>query len=92
MPRTNNSVEGWHNALKTFIGQSHPNIFKFIAAIQKEQDLQEMNMAQMSASQDPEPQRKKYKTLNVRIKNIVEDYNCENKTSYMKRIAHNVIF
>lgn len=33
LPRTNHSVEGWHNALRLFIGHSHPNIFKFIDSI-----------------------------------------------------------
>ncbi|TKR62960.1 hypothetical protein L596_026854 [Steinernema carpocapsae] len=32
-PRTNNQVEGFHNALASFFGVCHPNIFKFVAVI-----------------------------------------------------------
>lgn len=33
-PRTTNNVEGWHMALNRRIGIAHPNIWKFIAALQ----------------------------------------------------------
>ncbi|TKR61486.1 hypothetical protein L596_028590 [Steinernema carpocapsae] len=32
-PRTNNQVKEFHNALASFFGVSHPNIFKFVAVI-----------------------------------------------------------
>lgn len=78
--------------MRTFVGQSHPNIFKFIEAIKNEQNLQEMKMAQISASQEPAPKRKKYENLNKRLQNIVTHYNRDNILEYLKRIAHNVVF
>lgn len=92
LPRTNNSVEGWHNALRLFIGHSHPNIFKFIDSIQAEQDLQEVRMAQISASQDPNPRKKKYIDLDQRLKKIVEQYDKTKKVEYLTKIAHNLVF
>lgn len=92
LPQSNNSVEGWHNAFHTFIGHSHPNIYKFIESIRNEQNLQEMRMAQISASQDPEPRRKKYVKLDQRLKKIDENYDRDDIFGYLRAIAHNVIF
>lgn len=47
LPRTNNAVEGWHNAINQFIGCKHPSIWTFIEKIKKEQGIQELKMVQM---------------------------------------------
>lgn len=90
MPRTNNNVEGWHNALRVFIGQNHPNIYKFIANIRDEQGIQEMRMAQTSSQQLPPV--KKYRKYEEKMLKIVQEYDRENVVEYLTRIAHNVAF
>lgn len=30
MPKTNNSIEGWHNALSNIYGEAHPSVFKLL--------------------------------------------------------------
>ena len=35
-PNTNNSIEGWHRGFEMQISAQHPNIWKFIEAIQRE--------------------------------------------------------
>lgn len=92
LPRTNNHIEGWHNALRKFVGQSHPNIFKFIDSLRSEQNIQELKMAQISASQEPEARRSKYVKLEKRILRIVQNYRSENQSEYLQSIAHNVVF
>lgn len=92
LPRTNNSVEGWHNALRSFIGHSHPNIFKFIDNIKSEQSLQEMKISQISASQEAPPSKKKYTLLDERIKKIALKYERNKVEEYMRSIAHNIQF
>ena len=39
--RTNNHVEGWHNAFQSTISCSHPSIGKLLTFLQREQSLQE---------------------------------------------------
>lgn len=42
LPRTNNSVEGWHHAFNTALGANHVTIWKFISFLKREQVLQEV--------------------------------------------------
>ena len=37
IPRTKNAVEGFHSELRSSITCKHPNIWKFIAALKKEE-------------------------------------------------------
>ncbi|KAF0989624.1 hypothetical protein HZS_529 [Henneguya salminicola] len=37
--RTNNKVEGGHNAFARLVGGNHPNIFKFLVSLQRELSL-----------------------------------------------------
>jgi len=41
LPRTNNSVEGWHNAFQSFVAFHHPTIYTLIDHFLREQDLTE---------------------------------------------------
>jgi len=36
LPKTNNSVEGWHKAFSSLLGASHPTIWRLINIIKKE--------------------------------------------------------
>ncbi|XP_025191694.1 uncharacterized protein LOC112591944 [Melanaphis sacchari] len=35
LPKTNNSVEGWHRAFSSLLGASHPTIWRLIDVIKK---------------------------------------------------------
>jgi hypothetical protein len=37
LPKTNNSVEGWHRGFSQLLGAYHPTIWKFIDVVKKEQ-------------------------------------------------------
>lgn len=95
MPRTNNAVEGWHNAMQSSISCSHPTIFKFIQAIKNEQALQEMKLTQICSGQELK-EKKKYRDFDNRLRNVVRsyEYNNNNNTSnfveYLGSIAHNI--
>ena len=43
--RTNNYVEGWHNAFQTTVSVSHPTLSKLLTVLQREQSLQEATLA-----------------------------------------------
>lgn len=93
MPRTNNAVEGWHNAMQSSISCSHPTIFKFIQAIKNEQALQEMKLTQICSGQELK-EKKKYRDFDNRLRNVVRSYEYNNNTSnfveYLGSIAHNI--
>ncbi|CAF3244398.1 unnamed protein product, partial [Rotaria sp. Silwood2] len=47
IPRSNNSVEGWHNAFANRVALNHPNIVKLSKKICREQSKFEVDMAKI---------------------------------------------
>src|SRR6218665_971288 len=90
LPRTNNSVEGWHRGFSELIGANHPTIWKFIDALKTEQNLNEMKIEQYISGQLPNPPRRIYKETAQRIKIVVEDYANRPLLDYLRGIAHNL--
>ena len=56
LPRTNNAVEGWHRSFQANVGAYHPNFWKFIDILKREQNLTQVNIAQARAGHQPGPQ------------------------------------
>ena len=92
LPKTNNSVEGWHRSFQSNVGSYHPTLWKFITFIQREQALQQVHCIQVLAGHPSQPQRKKYADLNTRILTIVRSYSDRNIMDYLRGIAHNLSF
>lgn len=90
LPKTNNSVEGWHRGFSQLLGAHHPSIWKFINGIKKEQSLNEMRLEQYIAGHQPQAGRRIYKDTADRIKLIVADYGLRPITDYLRGIAHNL--
>ena len=90
LPRTNNAVEGWHHSFPANAGAYHPNFWKFIDILKREQNLTQVNIAQAQAGHQPEPQRRRYLESNQRIKNIVQDYHNRDIMQYLRGLAHNI--
>ena len=67
LPRSNNSCEGFHNALRSSITASHPNIWKLLLALKKEISLSELKLVQKERGERSD-KRKKYALLIERIK------------------------
>ena len=65
-PRTNNHIEGWHSSLNKKIGSAHPNIFKFIDIIKKEQVRNELKV--LHANQGNTRVRKDGRRQRIEIK------------------------
>ena len=68
-PRTNNNLEGYHFALQCVVSGVHPNIWKLILALKK---------VQFDGGHGI-PEKRKYKDLNERLKNIVLRYDSQKK-------------
>lgn len=90
LPRTNNSVEGWHREFGSLLGADHPNLWKFIDALRKEQGINETKIEQYLAGQTPPPSRKRYRELAARLLAVVEDYGNRSVLEYLKGIASNL--
>jgi hypothetical protein len=90
LPKTNNSVEGWHRGFSELIGANHPTIWKFIDALKTEQNVNEMKIEQYISGQQPNPSRRVYRDTAERIKSIVLDYTNRPVLDYLRGIAHNL--
>ena len=88
--RTNNAVEGWYQRFQANVGAYHPNFWKFIDILKREQSLNHVNISQARAGHQPEPQRRRYQDSNRRIKNIVQDYHNRDRLQYLRGLAHNI--
>ena len=91
-PRTNNAVEGWHNAFNSSIGVHHTTIWKFINFIKTEQNLVEAKIEKINLGESHALKRKKYKDLDQRLENVVLNYQRGDILNYLKGIAHNFNF
>ena len=90
LPRTNNAVEGWHRSFEANVGATHPNFWKFMDILKREQNLTQVNTAQARAGHQPDPQRQRYLDSNQRIKNIIQDYHNRDIMQYLRGLAHNI--
>ena len=88
MARTNNSVEGWHNAFNSGIGNPHPTFVKLIKDIQREQSLQETKYAKWEGGSNNTS--KMIIERDKRIYNIVVDYENRDTLEYLRGIAYNI--
>ncbi|CAF3146688.1 unnamed protein product [Rotaria socialis] len=55
LPRSNNSIEGWHNAFAKRVSIAHPTTTKLTGKIRREQSKFEVDIAQIRQGQGPKP-------------------------------------
>lgn len=73
-PRTNNAVEGWHNAMDAILG-IHPNIYKFINGIKLEQKATEDLIGKLHSGIDVSATTSNRNAdIQSRILNVVKTY------------------
>lgn len=92
-PRTNNAVEGWHNAISRGFGCSNPSVWTFIDKLKAEQDRHEVRMAQITAN-DGEVLKRKYLDHGKNIFNVVKAHQLKptgfSLREFLSRLAHNL--
>ncbi|CAG0878566.1 unnamed protein product [Darwinula stevensoni] len=92
LPRTNNSVEGWHNAFSSSVNKAHPSVQALALKLQREEASVAALSERLGAGhQLPVPQ-KKYRLLNGRVKIVVSGYKGAEFPKYLTSIAHNYDF
>lgn len=93
LPKTNNSVEGWHRGFDQQVSSNHPNIWKFIEALQREQSLNELKIEQYVSGEEPPRSQKRYRDCADRIKRLVSNFDIQGDiVGYLRGIAHNFNF
>ena len=90
LPRSNNSIEGWHQAFAQRVSIAHPTINKLTDKIRREQSKFEVDIAQIRQGQEPKPKKLAYRKLDERIKRLVDDYRNVDLGEYLKGLAANM--
>ena len=72
LPRTNNSVEGWHRGYQ--FGRRNVTIWMVFEAFKKDQCLTKKTIIDLKSGRNLEPPRKKFASYNKRISRIVQNY------------------
>lgn len=92
LPRTNNSVEGWHRGFQGHLSSCHPTFWRFLNVLKKEESLVRVSILQHLGGHHPPPPRRRYLDCNLRILRIVDDFPNRQLIDYLRSIAHNLGF
>jgi hypothetical protein len=68
----------------------HPTLTKLANCILREQSKFELDIERIRVGQEPRPQKKRYATLDSRLKRVVASYKFESVNDYLANIAANV--
>ncbi|CAF3408991.1 unnamed protein product [Rotaria socialis] len=90
LPRSNNSVEGWHNAFANRVTVAHPTMQKLAEKIRCEQSKFEVDIAHLLQGHQPKSKKACHRKLDERIARLVRDYDPLRISQYLKSIAVNV--
>lgn len=88
LPRTNNSVEGWHKGFNELLA-AHPIVWSFLDAIKNEQSKNELIYNQIISGSLQSYKLKKYKNIDDKIERLVCSYKKENLIAFLKGITCN---
>ena len=90
LPRTNNSVEGWHNAFQSSVACHHPTIYTLIDHFRREQDLTEQTISRIfSGISTQTASKSKYIQLSKSLAAIIPTYNGREFKDYLHAVALN---
>ena len=66
IPRSNNAVEGYHNAIRSSVTSVHPNLWKLCGALAKEEAMAQAKIAHFRRG-DSVKRKKKYEVIDIRL-------------------------
>ena len=89
LPRTNNHIEGWHRKMNSAMGSCHPNIWKFLDVIMKEQGLTDVKLNQAQGGHVAPPQRRVYRNASRRLAVVVQDFPNRQILDFLRGVAYN---
>ena len=75
LPRTNNSIEGWHRSFNAQVSSYHPTLWKFLDNLKREVSLTRVQILHCLGGHALPLQRRRYVVdSSARILLIVDDY------------------
>ena len=84
-PRTNNSVEAFHNALQSSITNAHPTIWKLVDCLIREDGLATKKLIDIRlGSRTSNP---KYRKVNQKLQYMIQNYDKDNKTTFLEMVS-----
>ncbi|CAM4980366.1 unnamed protein product [Rotaria socialis] len=90
VPRSNNSVEGWHNALASRVAISYPTIVKLGVKIRREQSKFEVDMAKILQGHNIKTKKACYRKLDECITRLVSSFDPTQLDQLLKNMAANI--
>ncbi|CAM4983192.1 unnamed protein product [Rotaria socialis] len=90
VPRSNNSVEGWHNAFASRVAISHPTIVKLGEKIRREQSKFEVGMAKILQGHNIKTKKACYRKLDERITRLANSFDPTQLDQFLKNMAANI--
>ena len=87
LPRTTNAVEAWHRSFNATVGCHHPNIWKFISALKREQGLVEVKQAKYIAGDQPTKCRIVQDNDRV-LRELIRRYLLNPRMEFLMGVAH----
>ncbi|CAF4657391.1 unnamed protein product [Rotaria socialis] len=90
VPRSNSSVEGWHNAFASRVAISHPTIVKLGEKIRREQSKFEVDMTKILQGHNIKTKKACYRKLDERITRLVNSFDPTQLDQFLKNMAANI--
>lgn len=89
LPRTQNSLEAWHNRLQSLVGRHHTGMFDLIKHLQQEEITVQTTIQNLIAGEGPSI-RKEYVEKEKRIRQILSEIDRRNPLDTLKGLAYNL--
>ena len=90
LPKTNNSIEGWHNAFNKRVGITHPTPRKLFLKIRNEMSDFELLVEQHRLGMIMPQPAKRYRDSSDRIRGIVNNFDFSVILLFLRTIVHNI--
>lgn len=91
LPRSNNSLEAWHNSFQKNLDCHHPSVEKLIYHFKKEQShVENLVLRYRTGIRTVESPSNKYVQKTRRLSNVTRDYSLGNILQYLKLISYNI--
>lgn len=88
LPRTNNGVEGWNHRFANVVNNYHCKLEKLIESLKLEQNTVDVLISQYKAGMEIAPSKRlKNKNYDLRLKNVILNYNRNNIIEYLRNVA-----
>ncbi len=87
LPRSNNAIEGWHNAFASRVLISHPSVSKLADKIRREQSKFEIDIKQVTS---PNQKKQHIASLMIESSDLLQHMTINNLVQYLNGLAASV--